>query len=153
MYMEGFVSSAADKGSAMCINLLFKTFTLDSEGKMAAACLGVFMMGIICQLLSKFRTSREDSLLNVLVYGFDVTLRYFLMLISMSFSVELFAMIILGLCTGNLLFQTDLVWKSASMKNAEIKKSLLERCSGGSACKDERKYFIGKLIEVDPCCG
>ena len=122
---------------------------------MTAACLGVFMVGIICQMLSKYRTRRKHSLFTVLVYGIEVTLRYFLMLISMTYNVELFCMIILGLCTGYLTFQTDLVSKLAS-KSDENQKSLLERCSGDSTCEGGRG-FTGKrpkfVLEGDPCCG
>lgn len=154
MYMEGFVSSAADKGNAMCINLLFKAFTINNEGKMTAACLVVFMMGVMCQSLSKYRARRKHSLYTVLVYGIELTLRYFLMLISMSYNVELFCMIILGLSAGHLIFQTDLVWKSAS---DEIQQSLLDRCSRGGACEGGRglngKHIKAFVLEGDPCCG
>ncbi len=53
MFMDGFTTLAGAKPP--CLNLLFKTWTLDSGGKFAAACLGVIALGVASELLGRVR--------------------------------------------------------------------------------------------------
>ena len=115
MSMNGFFSIVQDsQGSTPCVNLLFEEWTLDNEGKFAAGCLGVFFLGILIQYLTVLRASTR-KILNpmhrrlgrVLAFGTQVVLSYFLMLVAMTYSVELFCMVVAGLTTGYALFHSS----------------------------------------------
>eukprot|EP01030_Chromulinospumella_sphaerica_P010426 gene10426-10232_t len=87
--MSGFTSTATGTSlyvsspseEAECVNLLFPSWTLDQPWKFAVACLGVLCLGL------------------------SQTLSYLLMLVAMTYSVELFCMVVLGLTLGYLLFK------------------------------------------------
>jgi hypothetical protein len=107
MDMKGFVSTATTSDPP-CFNLLFTDFTLSSETKFAAGCIGVFFLGITIQLLTQYRAhvakAKVGGVYNkpftVILYGIQVTLSYFIMLVAMTYSSELFAMVICGLTVG-----------------------------------------------------
>jgi hypothetical protein len=116
MFMEGFVSIAEKgKGETGCVNLFFTEWTLDTPVKYAIACIGIFCMGIFIQFLAKQRIVitkvMPDSLVRksliVLIYGAHVTFGYFAMLAAMTYSVELFCMVICGLTVGFAMFHLD----------------------------------------------
>lgn len=70
-------------------------------------------MCICIQAVASFRTKlpklvkdpSHRTVANVLCYGVHVTLGYFAMLTAMTYSVELFCMIVFGLTAGFALFQ------------------------------------------------
>lgn len=115
MEMTGFVT-APQHGNAPCFNLWFEGWTLDSKAKFVVASFGVFFLGISIQLLTQFRTNFSKSRnggvfhkpLSVILYGIQTTVSYFVMLIAMTYSAELFAMTCLGLTIGYGLINIDL---------------------------------------------
>ena len=79
------------------MNLLFPDWTLDSPWKLGLAWIGVLFLAIGVQALTKARSwsykQKRSPLLDALVvslYGAQVVLSYFLMLIAMTYNVELF---------------------------------------------------------------
>jgi len=130
MFMDGFHSQLLSPvNSVQCINLFFTTWTLDNSVKFAFACIGVLLMGIIWRLmfnlfaplnsyLDRIRRigSRSHVLAVVLIISFvlfvQITLSYSLMLAAMTFSYELFFMVVSGITIGhvvNLLCFNELV--------------------------------------------
>jgi len=115
MNMLGFESVAESD----CINLLFKSWTLDSEGKFAAAVIGTFLLAILVELLTYIRREKVAASPKLLrlprrrravmgaLYLTQVTFGYFLMLIAMTYSAELFIAVILGLFVGHVVFNID----------------------------------------------
>lgn len=102
MYMDGFHSYASEKGDVLCVNLFFVSWTLDSTVKMFFGCIGTLAFAVFCQYLGKFRNSSGSfsPVLGVALYCLHTTVKYLLMLITMTFNVELFCMVIVGLTIG-----------------------------------------------------
>lgn len=116
MFMQGFVSIVSeDSGATECVNLWFTEWTLDSKVKYGFACIGVFLFCIFIQYLHTVRSSINKITndkhirvtLNVLLYGVNVTCGYFAMLVAMTYSVELFCMICVGMTVGYGIFHAD----------------------------------------------
>lgn len=113
MYMDGFTAMAGQpKGSVQCVNLLFVTWTLDNALKFGFACVGVFFTGVMIQALTYVRLSLVKkkygqtctSLLTLLLYSIQMVLSYMIMLVAMTYNVELFCMVCTGLMVGYALF-------------------------------------------------
>lgn len=108
MYMEGFTAiSLKEEGTTFCVNLLFQEWTLDTSVKFGFACVGVFFLGILIQVLTFLRISESKrrnyygetatSVITITLYGLQMVLGYFVMLVAMTYSVELFCMVCAGL--------------------------------------------------------
>eukprot|EP01038_Epipyxis_sp_PR26KG_P011858 gene11858-15868_t len=116
MFMQGFTSIATSQtGTTECVNLLFTSWTLNDRWKLALACIGVLFLGIAIQCIthyrftiSKWKRSYNRSILIVFFHGLQTTLSYMLMLVAMTYSSELFAMVCLGLSIGYALFNLEL---------------------------------------------
>jgi hypothetical protein len=142
MSMSGFVSVATDtKGSTPCINLLFEEWTLDTRAKMAIACVGVFFLGLIVQYLTLLRGWKytktipdlfQRRMFKILCFGIQIVLSYFLMLIAMTYSAELFSMVVVGLTVGYALFHSE------------------EKRSGSGNGGEDDAHTLE--ISADPCC-
>ena len=113
MYMSGFKSIVSSHhGKTECINLLFEEWTLDDKSVFAIACVGVFVLGIVVELLvfcrrtvfAKMRKGHWRDLLLVFLHGINVVLSYFIMLVVMTYNVELFSMAVTGLVFGYIAF-------------------------------------------------
>lgn len=112
MYMSGFTSTHSR--DRPCIVLLFKGWRLDSALKFALACITVVLMGIATQGLIALRpivqqrTSGMSSLsirsVESIMFGLQVTLGWFMMLVAMTFSTELFCSATGGLIAGHFVF-------------------------------------------------
>jgi len=137
MNMQGFDSVAlAGAGQSPCYNFLFTSWTLDDSVKTAFACLGTVLMGMLIQLMTKLRSflgSRyvgadgahrfglaslgkwlsslapiTKAVATVLLYGSQTALSYLIMLVAMTYSVELFASVAVGLTLGYACFLLDM---------------------------------------------
>jgi hypothetical protein len=145
MWMTGF-QSVGDPGDP-CVALLFPQWVLDTVPKFALGCCGVFLMGLCVEGLVKLRRwinqerlpthSRRRwlfwAVMQLLLYGVQLTLGYFLMLIAMTYEVELFLMVITGLVLGHALFNLNgPVLESADACCAGQDPGLVEDASPGS---------------------
>lgn len=113
MYMDGFASTVQeDSADILCINLLFTDWTLDSRWKFAIGCLGVFMLGMLVEYITKMRRDLAKRVqwswwrdaLMVLLHAAQVCMGYFLMLCAMTYNVEIFCMVLCGIAAGYALF-------------------------------------------------
>lgn len=125
MYMDGFHRTW--NGNLVCLNLFFPGWTLDTKEKFIIGNVLVFVVAIAVEWISKFRRrivllakkrassityNQSDrqwttSLLRLavtLIHGVQALLGYLLMLATMTFSVELFFAVVLGLATGYAIF-------------------------------------------------
>ena len=112
--MSGFTTYPAD-----CLILLFGSWKLDSAASFTVGCLGTALLGIITEGLTMVRRTRLTKLrwrarrprLYVATLGaaFSVqaTLGYFLMLAAMTYQVEVFIAVIVGLGCGHVLFNVQ----------------------------------------------
>ena len=104
MFMNGFTSIASEKkGSTECINFMFIEWTLDNKVKYVFGCIGTLLMGIFIQGISYIRiklNKKNNQIIILIIYSIQMTLSYFLMLLAMTYSTELFCMVVIGLTIG-----------------------------------------------------
>jgi hypothetical protein len=110
-----------------CLNLLVPSWTLDTRFKFSGACGAVFLLAVAVEGFSKLRhrvvrsaktqrrqrqqsnattttTSATTRLLVTALHGIQALLGYLLMLVTMTFSIELFTCVVAGLATGYAVF-------------------------------------------------
>jgi len=121
MYMSGFEAAGTDHRNP-CVILFVSAWTLDSRGKFVVACFGVALMGFVIELLVCVRrrlTSRKRLSLYLLaprrsicqwisiaLFGVNLFLGYLAMLVAMTYSIELFLCVIVGLIVGHACFNS-----------------------------------------------
>lgn len=115
MYMSGLKSSFMNP-DAPCLNLLFPSYTLDSEFKFLAGMILVSGLGLLLEALPHWRRKyiarlervegNEDKvqLVSSALHGCQALLGYLLMLVAMTYSIELLFSAVLGLSIGYYLF-------------------------------------------------
>lgn len=124
MHMTGFVSRGEEHP---CLILLFPGWELTEESKFWAAFAGVIAAGVFAEFLIAFRRqvgppkralwSKQasdgrrlqpkgvvDRLWRLCLYAASRALGYFVMLVSMTYSVELFFAVLIGLTLGHAIF-------------------------------------------------
>ena len=116
MYMEGFKFTLAEDEQP-CLNLFFPDWTLDTASKFYTALVGCFCLAMFVEGLSAFRyrivrsvkqahrqgdqsSTQTLRLVVALCHGMQGLVGYLLMLAVMTFSVELFLSVVLGLAVG-----------------------------------------------------
>lgn len=107
MYMQGFTSTA--KEDRACVVLFFRAWVLDSRIKFAAACVGVCLLGMLTQALIRLRfvvqkATGNNRMVISLMFGLNAVVGWFLMLVAMTYSMELFACATVGLILGHFVF-------------------------------------------------
>jgi hypothetical protein len=133
MSMSGFQQGL--KGGADCLTYLFRNWKLDERGKFQGAMVYTFLLAILCEYLSHLqgklrkstlfivkmnhgisnqhqikqqrRLQRIRKFIMTLLYGLSQCLGWSLMLISMTFNVELFLCVVLGTVVGKMGFPTS----------------------------------------------
>ena len=114
MFMSGFVSyaTATSDDEPECVKLWFDSWVLDNRSKYVISCVGIFLVSMLMQavpllrkyLKHKVRDARKRNFLTVLLFGIDSTVAYLIMLVTMTYSAELFSMVIAGLTVGFIIF-------------------------------------------------
>jgi copper transporter 1 len=107
MYMEGF-----QWRGVVCVVYLFPFWIISSKGKMIATCivtifLAVLLEGVIFARKAFLQRLPRISIrvaVSTLMYGCQLTLAYFIMLVVMTYSGPLFLSVIVGLMVGHLGF-------------------------------------------------
>jgi copper chaperone CopZ len=117
MHMDGF--TFVSYGESNCVILLFNSWRIGTASAFAIAFIGIVLMGILTEALTAFRrtTIPRSTFLNQrprtrkvamgLLYSVQVVLGYLLMLIAMTYQVELFIAVILGLGLGHTVLNTS----------------------------------------------
>jgi hypothetical protein len=124
MYMDGF-----NWIGSTCVIYLFPQWVLSTPGKFALACLGSILFGIILEdVLWKRRAvytmapGRRRLVLSMLVYGLQLTMGYFIMLVIMTYSGPLFVCTVGGMMMGHALFNAQdsyVKWKEGFATNSQ----------------------------------
>ena len=109
--MEGF--QWALKGESSCINLFFESWTLNTRGKFILGMLGVVLLGVGTEGISRIRHGvlnkargchpeehLKYTLLQTGLHGLHAFSGYILMLATMTFSCEMMLSVIIGLMLG-----------------------------------------------------
>jgi Ctr copper transporter family len=115
MFMDGFHWTLLKQPSVQCLNYFVRSWRLENAGKFKGAMLFTFLLAVLIEGLSSARVTVVHSStiiqkrqflhgLLTAIYGLQALLGYILMLVTMSFSIELVASVIAGLMVGNLLF-------------------------------------------------
>ena len=107
--------------ATLCINLYFPGWTLDRAWKVVIAMVGVTLLAILTEAISKFRhnlsvkarratTQQQRKNLHwaqIGLHGIHALTGYILMLATMTYSLELLLCVILGLVIGYAIFGGD----------------------------------------------
>jgi copper transporter 1 len=107
MYMEGF-----QWRGVVCVVYLFPFWIISSQWKMIASCIATIFLAVLLEGVIFARKAFVNRLprisvrifVSTLMYGCQLTLAYFIMLVVMTYSVPLFVSVIVGLMTGHLGF-------------------------------------------------
>jgi len=116
MYMDGFRLTLSQNHDAPCINLFFPQWTLNTRERFFLAMAGVLLLGVAIEGVATTRTKylakvglteggrRESSvrvqLVMTLCHGLQACMGYLLMLVTMTYSIELFLCTVSGLSVG-----------------------------------------------------
>lgn len=109
--LMGFQRAFGD--DAMCINFLFEGWAIDSAGKYAGAVIATFLMAFTNEALSHARrlnrrfcgrnpTFFRAAVPDAFLYGIQMVIAYFLMLLAMTYESIVFSAIVVGLVLGHL---------------------------------------------------
>jgi len=116
MYMQGFTASGNDKDA--CVILLFKSWVLDTRTKFGFGCVGVILLGIAIEGMLCLRRELQSRkillrisgvarrVLIVVLFTLNIASGYLAMLVAMTYSVELFICMVVGLVVGHAIFNT-----------------------------------------------
>lgn len=110
MFMDGFHWTLLKRPSPQCLNYFVRSWRLENASKFKGAMLFTFLLAVLVEALSAMRGSivrnmkRQQHVVLTVIYGIQALLGYILMLVTMSFSIELVLSLILGLMMGNLFF-------------------------------------------------
>lgn len=122
MLMGGFeVAGGPNSNSKTCVILFFKEWKLNTAGKFAGACFGVFFLGFSIELLIALRrriVNRKRLFINlplpvrkitvIALFGINLVLGYLAMLVAMTYSVELFICVVVGFIVGHALLNSHM---------------------------------------------
>jgi hypothetical protein len=124
MYMDGF-----NWIGSTCVIYLFPQWVLSTPGKFALGCLGSILFGILLEyVLWKRRVvytmspGRRRLVLSVLVYGLQLTMGYFIMLVIMTYSGPLFVSVVGGMMMGHAIFNAQdsfMKWRDGPVKDSQ----------------------------------
>jgi hypothetical protein len=120
MYMQGF-SSPSRLSKESCLVFLFPSWVIDSRVKMAFSCLGTAALGLLLELVIRFRRTTKVAdkadktkphpyvvvTREIALFGVQALLGYLLMLLVMTYSVPIFVCGIVGLIIGHAVFNVD----------------------------------------------
>ena len=127
--VDGLFCTLSDRGSTECVNFLFIDWTLDSTVKYVFACIGTLLIRIATQgvghariTLGKLRRNNYMKLQILVFYVVQMCLSYFLMLLAMTYSTELFCMVIVGLTIGYWMFHLN--------SNSDASENMEPCCAG-----------------------
>lgn len=171
MLMQGFqTTKKVGNSTNLCIILFAKKWTLSSAGKFAAGCIGVFFLGLLIEaiialrrfILGKIVPTKRclHMLVTGILYSVNLTLGYLAMLVAMTYSVELFICVILGLSIGHVVFNSkmpvsDNIDPCCASESGHTRKPITETaplCDSVSTGYDSTSSLVSKQDETEACC-
>ena len=154
MYMDGFhwLDSA-------CIIFLFPSWVLSSPGRIAVACFGTILLGILLEkviherryFLLRFDSGYGRLAVSALCYGIQLTMGYFVMLIVMTYSGPLFLSSIIGLMFGHVLFNAkDAIFPTQIWNRSKVIGSPMDSLGNATLDQEETPICCHKNISGEP---
>lgn len=112
MFLRGFRSPLNSKEMLPCLSYYVSSWVLNDEGKFKGAMVYSFLLGLLTQGLTvmlvvvsvNVKKQKLKKYLRVVIYVLQVFMGYILMLIPMTYSVELLLSVVAGLVFGYFLF-------------------------------------------------
>jgi hypothetical protein len=83
-----------------CVLFLFPGWSLDSPTKYAFGIIGAMALGLLNHPLVLLRNKTQTEALKTILYGIQMTLAYFMMLLVMLYEIGIFLGLITGLMGG-----------------------------------------------------
>ena len=148
MIMQGFVAyGITGSKTKPCVILFFQSWVLNTRWKFWLGTLGVFTLGALVELVATIAihptNTKLSRFLQAALYCFRMTLAYLVMLAAMTFCVEIFAAVVLGLGVGHAIF-------GHSRKSNLSGPSLC--CSHGSDLRRRsRDIRVTPCLQADTC--
>ena len=148
MIMQGFVTyGLTGSKTKPCVILFFQSWVLNTPWKFWLGTLGVFGLGALVELVATIAVhptnSKLSRFLQAALYCFRMTLAYLVMLAAMTFCVEIFTAVVLGLGVGHAIF-------GHSRKSNLSGPSLC--CSHGSDLRRRsRDIRVTPCLQADTC--
>ncbi|KAL7528489.1 hypothetical protein ACHAXR_003372 [Thalassiosira sp. AJA248-18] len=139
MYMDGF----AWQGTT-CVIYLFQSWVLTTPTKFALAALGSILFGIALEFVLWKRRSvyslspgMRRLCLSAFVYGIQLSMGYFIMLVIMTYSGPLFLCTVGGMMVGHMCFNAqDSLVKQWAEKKSRPDHDEVASANGGDGCLD-----------------
>jgi len=143
MLMLGF--DVEGKKENPCIVLFVEAWTLDSRDKFVAGCLGVALLGFAIEAMIALRravsrrkwraldrlTAGYRRLIALACFASNLILGYLAMLVAMTYSVELFLCVVVGLVAGHAVFNL----------NAAVGESIDPCCSNQNDVAKRKRHL------------
>jgi len=136
MYMRGFHWSTITKQGNVrpCLNYYFGRWGLVDVSSFKGAMVYSFLLALLTQglvavqavVVSHVTRGRKKKLLLLLIYVVQSFMGYLLMLIAMSFSLELLLSIVLGVMVGNRLFVTGDEREGKQWRNEDLQTTSID---------------------------
>ena len=180
MQMSGIRSSlfASNSDQAHCLNLFFREWTLDDTWKFVLAMIFVFVVSFFAESISVLQRKwfnrcrcqevdeegkstiaislRHQKIILALFYGIQASVYYMLMLVIMTYSLELILSVLIGVVSGFLVFQDEGVYTDENYNDNEgsnaLKVAVFDRVvpnGGVTSFKGSKGQCCSSRDEID----
>lgn len=109
MYMDGFHFTLFSSPNTNCLVFFFQAWTLDTIAKFIIALVSVFMLGVITEGIASYRSNLRNRkfasgkmrrLVLSSMSASQALAGYLLMLVAMTYSIELLLSVVSGIAVG-----------------------------------------------------
>ena len=152
MYMDGFHWT-----STVCIIYLFPSWILSTPGKVVGASFGTLLFGVALEktihyrrlVVTSMKAGHSRLAASAMLYAFQLSMGYLLMLVIMTYSGPLFVCVVLGLVGGHVMFNAKDALLQPKKKNPDVctMRDCVEECA--QDCRTEDDEDMIKCCECD----
>jgi len=137
MYMDGF-----NWQGTTCVIYLFQSWVLSTQGQFIAACIGTVLVSVFLEfvissrrtLLPKVPVGWKRLASSTVLYGTQITLGYFVMLVVMTYSGPLFLCVVIGLMIGHVGTNHKRLLESSSSPSSSSGEDVIPPSDGITPC-------------------
>ena len=157
MRMDGFLAGADWREP--CVLYLFNSWAIETQAQMTAAVFGTILLGVILHAITFTRMYMRKRLaghvrwlrycVEFLLHLSAMVCAYFLMLVAMSYQVELFMGVVVGLSIGHVAFMNY-----RACFPTTIRRKTWDEEKGQEELEEKEEQVLEMVEEVllDPCC-
>lgn len=170
MYMNGFQASGKSKNP--CVILLFESWVLNTRIKFMFGCIGVIVLGVVIEymLCARRMIQSNKALIRlrnpwrkmtiIFLFGLNIGSGYLAMLVAMTYSLELFLCMVVGLVVGHAIFNSAApVGESVDPCCASQREALIMKagrdceavCPGKCSTEESFKRSSLSTLSCDNC--